>query len=243
MVATKPQACVELSISVFPKRVSLSKPEQEFTLSVKAKTLSSSKPTSGILMNMRWSALDADRCIDRGSIFARSMPDESIHLGLAPLVIRCFNADGQSDDLSKSEFEQFVIAPALESGDALTVTHKLTVERLFKYAQVEVGGALFREEALLTSQQISDVKPDTKFQFRISDFRLSAFWWSFEDETKGKKLIEGILLNEWGFGLNSDDPEVVKQRESEGWKYSYPVEDLSFQIIRDEGNDTFTFEE
>jgi hypothetical protein len=59
-------------------------------------------------------------------------------------------------------------------------------------------------------------------------------WWTFEEETEGKKFFEGILPDENGLhGLKDDDPKLIEKLYSEGWLYSYPLADLSSTIAQD----------
>lgn len=74
-----------------------------------------------------------------------------------------------------------------------------------------------------------------QFKLHFASSNLYSRWWSFEDETEGKKLSEGVLPDEdgWG-GLADDDPEEVKKLYDQGWIYSYPLRSLSIELMNEE---------
>ncbi|KAI1390211.1 uncharacterized protein F4822DRAFT_229232 [Hypoxylon trugodes] len=226
-MSSKPQAEVEISVSVSPDTVSLSRLEDPLTITVTAKTISSSKPDFGIWINVRWSALDnRGQGLFRGALVLRSVSDPEDIISFAPAVRVSYSTAGFDPDLRKNEFEHFLLLPGVGEGE-LTSTHEITGERIFQYSSI----------------QPSDVSPDFEYRIEFTEKWLGVHWWTFEDEAEGKMFFEGIKSDEDGmWGLRDDDPAFVAERYKEGYIYSNNLRDFKY-IVKEDPPATITFVE
>ncbi|KAI0895015.1 hypothetical protein F4806DRAFT_497717 [Annulohypoxylon nitens] len=214
-MTSKPYAEIELSVSVSPSTVSLSRLSEPLNIIVSAKTVSSSKPSSGVLVNTRWTALDdREAGLYMGALFLKSVSDPDRVIPFAPAV----SAPRPSHpplDLRQSELELFKVVPGVGKGE-LTATHEISGERIFQYS---------------TDISPSDITPGSEYSVEFAQKRLGAFWWTFEDEAEGKMFFEGMFPDEGGcFGLRAEDPAFVEERYKEGYLYSYQMNDLNYRV-------------
>ncbi|KAI1213931.1 uncharacterized protein F4807DRAFT_206060 [Annulohypoxylon truncatum] len=217
-MSSKPYAEIELSVSVSPDTVSLSRLDEPLNIIVAAKTISSSKPSSGVVINTRWTALD-DRGagLFMGALFLKSISDPAKVIPFAPAVSAPYPSHPPSD-LRKSELELFKVVPGVDKGE-LTGTHEINGERIFQYS---------------TKTRPSDISPGSEYRIEFARKRLGAFWWTFEDEAEGKMFFDGMFPDEDDcFGLRAEDPAFIEERYKEGYLYSYQMNDLKYSINED----------
>jgi hypothetical protein len=130
----RPEAQIELSISLSSDTVSLSQLEKPFNINVTAKALSSSKPSSGIYFNARWTALDNRAGLLKGAFLLRNTSDPNNIIPLAPAVKISYSGVPGNPDLRHNDFERLVVVPGVGKGE-LNISHELIGERIFQYSR------------------------------------------------------------------------------------------------------------
>ncbi|OTA94424.1 hypothetical protein M434DRAFT_264712 [Hypoxylon sp. CO27-5] len=217
-MAPRPQAEVELSASISPDTVSLSRLEEPLRITITAKTVSSSKPSSGIYIDARMTSLDnRGPGLYCGALRLRSVSNPENIISFAPASRFSYSTADWDPDLRKNDFHHFLVIPAVGRGD-LTVTHEITGSRIFQYSRTRP----------------SDVSPGSEYRIEITEQGLGAYWWTFEDEAEGKMFFQGMFPSEDGIsGLKSEDPAFVEQRYAEGYIYSYHPYDLKYKVKED----------
>ncbi|RYP77951.1 hypothetical protein DL771_000810 [Monosporascus sp. 5C6A] len=154
----------------------------------------------------------------RGVDSENNLTERRISLGLFRV-----NERMRSDalDLRERGYE-FLTIPG--DGSAVTVTHKLDWDRIFKYEK-----KLSRE----------DLKPGDKFRIGLNSQFIGTCWWCFGDlegDLKGKRFYawceddfgdgrpDDDFLREGNWVL-SKDPMLLK------WKWSAELDDVTFEVI------------
>jgi len=206
----KPEAQIELSISLSSHTVSLSQLEKPFNINVTAKALSSSKPPSGIYFNARWMALDNRAGLLKGAFLLRNTSDSN---NIAPAVKISYSGVPGNPDLRHNDFERLVIVPDVGKGE-LNTSHELIGERIFQYSRelkvrilkVSMYAGLLPDTIL--SHQILHLVPSIVSNFKLrSSLRVSRR----SRRRQRKKFFKGILPDQNGLpGLNDNDPKSIK---------------------------------
>ncbi|KAI0842899.1 hypothetical protein F5Y06DRAFT_256365 [Hypoxylon sp. FL0890] len=216
-MSSEPHAEVEISASVSPTTVSLSRLDEPLNITVTAKTISSSKPSSGMYADVHWSYLDnREDGLYFGSLRLRSVSNPDKVISFAPTSKFSYSTMNIGPDLRKNDFNHIILLPAV--GKELAVTHEITGSRIFQYS----------------SKEPSDISPGSEYRIEFTNKVLGVFWWTFEDEAEGKMFYQGRFPDETGRrGLKVDDPEFVKARYAEGYIYSHPVLNLKYIVKED----------
>lgn len=109
----------------------------------------------------------------------------------------------------------FITVPSQDSGEEATVTHTLSAERLFAYAEK------------ITPE---DLKLGERYGLRLQDDYIGAMWWCWGDlegELKGRKLhsfSEGICL------AGSEKKPSEEEIDKEGWVTGGNISQLVFKM-------------
>jgi hypothetical protein len=110
----------------------------------------------------------------------------------------------------------FVTVPSAESGEELVLTHEISAERLFAYAERIAP---------------EDLEVGERYEMKTSENYLGTMWWCWgglEGDLKGKKLhsfSEGFCMA--GNEERPSDEEVDK----EGWVTGEDVSKLVFRFV------------
>lgn len=135
-MSPKPEANIEISVSLSPDTVKLSQLDKPLNIKVTAKTLSSSKPSSGTCLNARWTVLD-NRPVGllKGAFLLRNTANPDIVIPLGPAVRVSYSGVPGDPDRRHNAVERFVVVPGVGEGD-LEISHEVTGERIFEYSRV-----------------------------------------------------------------------------------------------------------
>jgi len=136
-MSCKPQAIIELELSLSQNILSLSQPSQTFVVHVTAKTISSSKPESDIIFNARWTVLDDRLVAYRYPFRLKSVNEPESFIRLSPAVSISASRPPAEPDLRKNELERFLAVPGVGKGE-LVVEHNLSVKRIFEFSDIKV---------------------------------------------------------------------------------------------------------
>jgi hypothetical protein len=128
-------------------------------------------------------------------------------------------------DLLERPDVKFITVPARDSGDVVTVTHGLSAERLFAYAEKMGPG---------------DLRVGEKYSARLGDGYIGAMWWCWgglDDALKGKKLH---CFSEGFCASGNEERPSEEEVEREGWVTGENISQLIFKV--DEARNTCSVE-
>lgn len=136
-----------------------------------------------------------------------------------------------SENLLERDYLRFETVPGKDDqgGDGLTITHSLSLDRLFSYSNLRKGS----------------VQPGEKFALRMNPKKLRSLdvWWTWGDleaDLKGKKFTGWEVPDEHGEIRNLEPGEEVPDVEGmkrEGWVFTEYLDDLVLHIEEGEGEE------
>jgi hypothetical protein len=250
MVFMKIRCNVEDEKATIGVRMTTSRPD----LSLKSLKSSSQDPILEINLHLRCLASKQPSrpitFLTSGSVVDTTKPDyghlDNLALGKLGPGLVCDNAVGGRKVISFGYFKihrarqdgddapnlrerpdnAFVTVPAQDSGEELTVTHTLTAERLFEYAEG------------ITPE---DLQIGERYNIYLGDGHLGASWWCWgglETDLKDKKL-HAFSRGEFHLLWRGNEPSK-EELQNDNWAIGECISQLSFVV--EEGGGTCAVE-
>jgi len=201
-----------LEIQIHLRCLSSTQPSRPITISTSGTVFDNAKPEHGHMDNLAQGRLSG------GLVCNQSRGNKVIPFGSFKVHRAHQDGDDAPDLRSRPDF-YFLTIPAQESGEEVTVTHTLTSERLFAFAE---------------KMTPNDLAVGETWNISLHEGYLGTTWWcwgSLGDDLKGKKFH---AFSKGACFLWSGDGPDQEEVEKEGWVIGDDAAQLRF-VVEDGG--------